>query len=134
MVVPKMLMQEAWTLKLDWDKALPTDLRNKFFNWYQELKFIKEIRIPRNLTEGRNLECPQLHLSTDESKDAYAAVVYLRSGVEHVTVQLLQAKSRVAPLKKGTIPRLEPLGCTIGARLLSGLKDSFEYKDIPIHC
>jgi len=52
---------------------------------------------------------------------AYAAVVYLRiiydSG--HVRMCLMSSKTRVAPLKEQTIPRLELLGANVLARLVS---------------
>src|SRR5207237_1670696 len=95
MVVPKMLMQEARSLKLDWDQELPKELKQKFWDWYEELEYIKAVRIPRNMTGGGKMGFPELHLFTDASKDAYAAVVYLRNGN---SVQLVQAKSRVAPM------------------------------------
>src|SRR5207237_195441 len=67
-------------------------------------------------------------------KDDYAAAVYIRTGYGEVNVQLIQAKSRVAPLKKGTIPRLELLGCTVGARLLSSVQKSLEIENVPVFC
>ena len=52
---------------------------------------------------------------------AYAAVVYLRTEYEngHVSVRLISSKTRVAPLKEQTVPRLELLGTTILSRLVS---------------
>src|SRR5437016_4797062 len=95
------------------------------------MEYIKAVRIPRNMTGDRKMEFPELHLFTDASKDAYAAVVYLRNGN---SVQLVQAKSRVAPMKKATIPRLELLGCAIGARLLANVKKAFGYEEVPVYC
>ncbi|XP_049878088.1 uncharacterized protein LOC126375230 isoform X6 [Pectinophora gossypiella] len=61
----------------------------------------------------------ELHCFVDASQDAYAACIYLRSLDEHnsVTTKLLCSKTRVAPLKPVTIPRLELCAALLGARL-----------------
>ncbi|CAG9134394.1 unnamed protein product [Plutella xylostella] len=60
-----------------------------------------------------------LEVFVDASQAAYAACVYLRSTNDagDVNVRLLCSKSRVAPLKTATIPRLELCGALLGARL-----------------
>ena len=62
----------------------------------------------------------------DASKIAYAAIVYLRTYLTsgQVSVQLLAAKSRLSPINRPTIPRLELLACTIAARLASPVKEA----------
>ncbi|XP_035208111.1 uncharacterized protein LOC118182826 [Stegodyphus dumicola] len=47
-----------------------------------------------------------------------------------VTVQLLQAKSRITPTKTITIPRLELMAATIGARLFSSVKQALKLPNI----
>jgi len=44
-------------------------------------------------------------------------------------VQLVQAKTRVAPVKVVTIPRLELLAATIGARLATSIANELKQKD-----
>ena len=48
-------------------------------------------------------------MASDASKAAYAGVVYVRAIYQDATVsvRLMLAKSRIAPLKEITIPRLE---------------------------
>ncbi|GFY71663.1 uncharacterized protein TNIN_43421 [Trichonephila inaurata madagascariensis] len=54
----------------------------------------------------------------DASAYAYATCAFLRCEFKgQVTVKLIVAKARLAPLKKSTIPRLELLGAALGARL-----------------
>ena len=68
----------------------------------------------------------QLHGFSDASERAYAAVVYVRSTYSdgQVEVRLVASKTRVAPIKRQTIPRLELLGALILARLVNKLKTS----------
>jgi len=65
----------------------------------------------------------------DASEKAYCAVVYLvleaSSGYHPV---LLSSKTRVAPLSKHSIPRLELLSGVILARLVSSVKETLEPK------
>ena len=65
----------------------------------------------------------QIHAFSDASNTAYAAVVYTRSSYENgnVQVRLVASKSKVAPIKKQSIPRLELLGAVILTRLVNTL-------------
>jgi hypothetical protein len=47
-------------------------------------------------------------------------------------VQLIQVESRVAPAKLVTIPRLELLAATIGARLATSIEKELEQKDMTL--
>ena len=68
----------------------------------------------------------QIHGFSDASKRAYAAVAYLRTVYENgqVDVQLIASKTKVAPTKPQTIPRLELLGATILARLVHNISNT----------
>ena len=67
-----------------------------------------------------NIVSTQLHGYSEASEKAYSGVVYLRmedsSGMVHTSLNV--SKSRVAPIKRLTIPRLELNGALILARLL----------------
>ena len=79
------------------------------------------MQIPRwlNIT-SENENSATLHVFCDASKQAYATCAYVRTeNRSEIRVQLVSARSRVAPLKPLTIPRLELLSCLIGARLAS---------------
>lgn len=87
---------------------------------------LNNVRVPRYFNSSMSPTNIQIHAFSDASKKAYAAAVYLRSEYEdgHVEVKLLSSKTRVAPIKQQTIPRLELLGATISARLVSNLLKS----------
>lgn len=75
-------------------------------------------------TSHRSDKSQVLHVFTDASEKAYGAVAYLqgqiKDGQETVTT-LVASKSRVAPIKTITLPRLELMGAVIGARLATNL-------------
>lgn len=74
----------------------------------------------------------ELHGFCDASMAAYAAVVYVRvqdaSGV--FLVNMLAAKTRVAPVKELSIPKLELCGATLLAKLLKQVRKSLDCKEI----
>ena len=120
----KILMQEIWTAGIEWDEELPDPLKKKWQKWLSEIPQLSGFTIPRCL-RNPNPTCIQLHTFSDASKDAYAAAAYLvcRYPSSKPTSRLIASKSRVAPLKAITIPRLELMGAVLSTRLsLSILK------------
>lgn len=115
MVWPKLLLKELWRLNIGWDEPLPEALNLQFKKWAGQLHRLGELEIPRCVgLAGKN----QIHVFADASKDAYAACVFIRTAeADEIKVQLIRAKSRLAPKGSATIPRLELLACTIAARL-----------------
>ncbi|GBM80584.1 hypothetical protein AVEN_167891-1 [Araneus ventricosus] len=69
-----------------------------------------------------------MHIFCDSSQVAYGAVAYFRwettSG--EVGVRFVMAKSRLAPLKKLSLPRLELRGALVGAKLWKHLPVGFK--------
>ena len=73
----------------------------------------------------------------DASLSAYAAVVYLWIETENgILRKFVVAKTRVAPLKKQSIPRLELLSAVLLARLMDTVRSSLtpELKISSHHC
>lgn len=107
----KILMQNLWTAGLDWDSPLPKNLLDRWHNWVNELQHLCLFEIPRCLRYPSPDE-KELHMFSDASKDAYAACAYLVCHYEESTPTsvLIASKSRVAPVKSMTIPRLELMG------------------------
>ena len=68
----------------------------------------------------------QVHAFSDASEHAYAAAVFLRSCYEdgRIHVRLAASKSKVVPMTKQSIPRLELLGTLSLARLVNKFKVS----------
>jgi hypothetical protein len=76
-----------------------------------------------------HLDSVQLHCFSDASERAYAAAIYLRSQYcnGHVDVNLVSANTRVAPLKKQSVPsRLELLGANILVRLSNTVNNALQ--------
>ena len=67
-----------------------------------------------------NIKDVQLHGFCDASEVAYSGVVYLRATDDrnNIHVALVMTKTKVAPMKRLSIPRLELCGAVIVYKLL----------------
>ncbi|GFU45189.1 integrase catalytic domain-containing protein [Trichonephila clavipes] len=132
---PKLILQEIWKLKLEWDENLPKGILNQVKKWLEQLPILASIKIPGCLNLSSNgIKRLTLHVFCDASKKAYAACVFLRVEYEeNVFVKLIQAKARVAPLKDISIPRLELLACVLGTRLAASVKNDLNLPDVRIY-
>ena len=103
---PKLIIQELWHRKLDWDISLPHDLMSRWNTWKTSLHALPNIAIDRCYGYSSN-EHPELHVFADASEKAYGCVSYLKSPSTN-NVSFVLAKSRLAPLKGAfTTPKLE---------------------------
>lgn len=126
----KLMVQELWAEKSDWDSPLREELRERFQRWYRELQILTNFRVPRRVGYG-NRNSWSMHTFCDSSRNAYATVIFLRCEVVgQVHVNFLISKSRVAPLKRVTIPRLELLACLLGARLSKYVAEALSLNNI----
>ncbi|XP_062416200.1 uncharacterized protein LOC119213942 [Pungitius pungitius] len=117
----KCLFQEMWERGLSWDEPLPIDLTEKWEQWCMELPLLHLVAIPRwyHIEIQQESHRVKLHVYCDASEKAYSAVAYLQGKNKQgeTVTSFVASKSRVAPLKKMTLPRLELMGALIGARL-----------------
>ena len=84
-------------------------------------KSISRCYFPKNV----QIISVQLHGFSDASENVYSGIVYLRAiySLNHVHVSLVMSKTKVSPIKRLSIPRLELCGAQILARLLIHVKD-----------
>ncbi|GFX35213.1 integrase_H2C2 domain-containing protein [Trichonephila clavipes] len=114
-LLPKLLIQHLWKMKIAWDSGLSPNDVNVFLKWFRDLYVLKDVTLSRCMIINSTSE---LHVFVDASKEAYAACVFVRSMFKSdVKVTLVRAKARVAPLKPLSIPHLELMACCISSRL-----------------
>ena len=89
--------------------------------WVDDLSAVKFITLPRRYFNGQiEILNSTLHVFTDVSVLAFAAVMYLviQKQSEYFS-SLVTSKTRVAPLKDISLPRLQVLGALTGARIIN---------------
>lgn len=132
----KTLIQDLWKHNLSWDDPIePLHLREKWSTWIAELSSITKLQFPRPYAPGKS-DTPstvrELHVFCDASERVYGSVAYLQvtdeSDEVHVTFVL--ARSRVAPRKCLSMPRLELCAALSGAQMAKVIQTELT---IPIH-
>ena len=127
----KIFFQTLCKGKLEWDDKLDGLLFEKWVQLEKDLATLLQIRVPRCYYIHKQAPRHQeLHGFSDASERAYAAAVYLKSVYSdgEVLVRFVASKTRVAPLKGQTIPRLELLGAAILARLVNNVLSNFKFR------
>ncbi|GFY35021.1 uncharacterized protein TNCV_5043971 [Trichonephila clavipes] len=126
----KIFYQQLWLLKLDWNSLLPEALATKWKTFQEEFEQVCSIHIPRWIhTASQQIT---LHGFCDASELTYAWVIYAvqPQADGNTKVTLLVAKSRVAPLKSVSIPRLELNGALLLAVLYATCKNILKEYDV----
>lgn len=120
----KLVLRRIWRQNLDWDVPIIGELAEQWKTWCGRMPQTALLNIPRHY--GVTVDNSELHVFVDASQDAYGCVVYLRERITATVVrcQLVMAKSRVAPLKAVTIPRLELMGAVLGVRAGKAVQSS----------
>ncbi len=128
-------MQELWQHNIEWDEPLSQELSERWLNIAKDIDTIAATMVfPRRpIIVSASNDTPELHVFSDTSTRAYGAVAYLRNGPQS---SILVARTRVAPLKKLTLPRLELMGAVTAAQLASFAKNALatinRYRDLTL--
>lgn len=122
----KHLIQYLWTLGLQWDEIPPSDVLQVWFQYKKELKLLSDISIPRHAIPEK-FSSVELHGFADSSEKGFASVVYLRFTMPdgQVRVSLICGKSKVAPLKRISLPRLELCAAVLLSDLMKFVLNSY---------
>ena len=118
----KILFQHLCVQGVNWDDPLDSGLLKRWNQLPKELLALSQIRIPRcYLSVQKEVLLYQLHGFSNASEKAYAAVIYLRKVYTDGSIDsmLVSSKTRIAPIKRQTIPRLELLGAKVDEYHLS---------------
>lgn len=130
----KIFIQELWTIKIDWDDPLPQHLSAKWIKFIDQLQTTSSLTFPRWLNTQSN-ERIEIHGFCDASQQAVSAVIYIRTTNDQgeTTSSLACSKTKVAPLKRMTVPRLELTGAVILTKLMSHVLRILELSNSPLY-
>ncbi|XP_046339933.2 uncharacterized protein LOC124121032 [Haliotis rufescens] len=131
-LISKQLLQNLHKEQKDWDEDVDSKTQKIWHQWLKDLTLLEDIHIPRcykPMEFGLVTSC-QLHLFADASNVGYGVVGYIRfvNEDEEIHCALVMSKSRVAPLKKITIPRMELTAATLAVRMSSLILQELQVK------
>ncbi|XP_052743807.1 uncharacterized protein LOC128198008 isoform X1 [Bicyclus anynana] len=118
-IKPKIIIQRLWSeTKLGWDDKVPLHIESEWRTFVKGFQNITNLSISRQVLIENPIRI-EMHSFCDASELAYGCCIYLKScnAKGEVQVRLLCAKSRVSPIKRQTIPRLELCGALLSSDL-----------------
>ncbi|XP_075161791.1 uncharacterized protein LOC142234512 [Haematobia irritans] len=132
-VVAKLIMQQVWLDKIGWDDTLKPVTNMNWKNFAKNNSVIDTISVPRwiHYSPSSTIE---IHGFCDASESAYAATLYVRvEDGDRIDTFLLAAKTRVAPIKKISLPRLELCGAVMLSKLANTIIPNLQIPEISTH-
>ncbi|XP_052762257.1 uncharacterized protein LOC128204895 [Mya arenaria] len=121
----KLFMQNMWRKQMLWDDSLALNDLDNWNNIENNLSNSQNIHVPRYAGfQSTSSVVHKLLCFCDASEKAYAIVIYLyQNNQSKVVTQLTFAKTRLAPIKQMSIPKLELMAVLIGIRCLKFVKE-----------
>ncbi|KAL6419300.1 hypothetical protein ACFW04_013939 [Cataglyphis niger] len=131
----KVMFQSTWLRGATWDTPLEEADAQQWSTFERDLPRLEEIRVEQRVPVCDANAKVELHGFADASERAYAAVVYSRTEDHQggVSMSLIAAKTRVAPLKTVSLPRLELCAASLLTKLVAHLRQVLGAEDVPIH-
>jgi Pao retrotransposon peptidase. len=126
-------MQRVCKQKLEWDEVLPNEL---YADWNFILTSLDEmgvLSVPRRLESNDHIAAREFHGFCDASVQGYGTCIYVKSTYisGEIETNLITSKTRVAPIKEQTIPRLELLSALLLARLMNSTESALSSCFVP---
>ena len=130
----KILMQSLWCDGIEWDDPLPSASRQRWHLLTDDLPHLQYFSVPRWIGTYSDIVFVEIHGFSDASERAFAAYLYLRTKEGNVQCILLASKSKVAPLKQVSLPRLELCGAVMLARLTRRIRQTLCLENVQCFC
>lgn len=125
-ILIKVLFQKLWLLDLNWDDPLPTTVADEWLLIRSSLPTLMDIKLPRFLPNVQGEI--QLCGFCDASELAMSAVVYARAVTDDgIVVNHIAGKTKVTPIKKISIPKLELCAAVLLTKLLDKITASLTH-------
>ena len=130
-MVGKLILQQLCASGLGWDDPIPEHIASRFHSWCLCLPELQSIKIPRCIYSSTGYKFVEFHHFCDASSSAYGVCSYIRliDCNDVPQTSLVFGKSRVAPLKPITIPRLELNAALLAVKISRMLDLEFQYDD-----
>ena len=130
----KIWIQRVWLEGKDWDDPLPQNLIQEFQADKSDLTELTRLSIPRRVTTDNYIKM-DVHCFADASIKAYAAVIYVVTEQADGSRQsaIVSSKSKVAPVKTISLPRLELCAAQLAAKLYQQVLFSIQSLSLPSH-
>ncbi|XP_036329731.1 uncharacterized protein LOC118741863 [Rhagoletis pomonella] len=127
----KILLQNIWRSGIDWDDQIPEEYVNAWQQWLSFFEQVKQVQVPRcyfGKMSNNNYKI-ELHVFVDASEVATAAVAYFRiTREDEIQVAHVSSRTKVAPLRPISIPRMELLAAVLGSRLATEITKGHDFK------
>lgn len=121
----KVMVQALWATERLWDERIADELLPVWQAWEGELSQLHNIVLPRCYVPeaaDNDSSVRQIHIFCDASEKASVAYLRVEDPEGRITVSFIMARSRVAPKRQQTMPRLEFCAALTGAQLAKVLQ------------
>ncbi|KAK7603897.1 hypothetical protein V9T40_004170 [Parthenolecanium corni] len=134
-ITGKILIQSIWRAEIGWDQVIPPAIQDKVETYIKSLYLLKTFELGRTYHHDyRNCRIQLIGFS-DASESAYSAVLYLRlTHMAEVSSILICSKTKVAPIKTLTIPRLELCGAVLLTQLATRVRKILNISAENVYC
>ncbi|XP_075167809.1 uncharacterized protein LOC142239965 [Haematobia irritans] len=134
-IVAKIIMQQVWLDKIGWEESLPLQTERQWRKFVETYQDVNHVRIPRWVNYSTDCEV-ELHVFSDASEKAYAGVVYVRvvTPQGQIFTHLLSCKTKVAPIKSISLPRLELCGAVLASELYKSIARELDIEFRRVYC
>ena len=138
----KLILQEVTCSGIDWDDAIPDNIRRDWKSWVDSINPVKHVSLPRycfgnkEVSENNPPVIYQLHCFSDASDCAFSSVVYLRRVIrEQSSVAFMQGKCNLvlSNQKNWVISRKELEAAKLSSELMLSIVKSLSHLSCSLH-
>ncbi len=122
----KLLLQSVWLQKYDWDDQVSDNLHERWLEYQDNLLQMEQVKVPRCIIK-RQVKSIEIHGFSDSSEAAYSSAVYVKCIYTNreISVHLLTSRTKIAPLKQASLPKLELAGANLLSDTIETVKKTF---------